>query len=163
MQKNLFVIIAFLMVTLTACKFSKGVKKDVATGLSASYNGLFIDDIYLADDKENRLGNNNVTLGSTIMVMATGVDGFEIKDGKVFPACEIIITDKNKKELLNLPDAFTDMANGTPASEAKILRAQVNTGAPMVVGDTYHLYVKFYDKNKKENEIIANLGVLVNN
>ena len=163
MQKILYLIITFMMVTLTACKFSKGVKKDIATGLSASYNGIIVDEIYLADDAENRLSTHKITLGSTILVMATGVDGFEVKDGKVFPACEIIITDKNKKELLNLPDAFTDMANGTPPSEAKVLKAQINTGAPMIMGDTYHLYVKFYDKNKKENEIIAHVDVVAGN
>ncbi len=146
---------------ISSCQFSKGVKKDLLTGLSASYNGLSIEDIYLTSEDGQRLKNNSITLGSNIRIEVTGVDYFVEKDGKVFPGCSIILTDKTGTELLNLPDAFADMTEGTPASEAKTLQAKLNTGDPMQVGETYHLYVRFFDKNKKENEIVANVDLLM--
>ncbi|PKP13920.1 MAG: hypothetical protein CVU08_02865 [Bacteroidetes bacterium HGW-Bacteroidetes-3] len=144
-----------------SCQYSEGVKIDMATGLSTSYNGLTIDDIYLADENGNRLGDNKIIMGSKLAIVATGVDYFMEKDGKVFPGCNILLTDKTGEEILNLPDAFAEMVNGTTASEAKILQASLNTGDPMIVGETYHLYVRFYDKNKKENEIMANVDLLM--
>ena len=99
-------------------------------------------------------------MGSKLAVVATGVDYFTEKDGKVFPGCTIILTDKTGKEILNLPDAFAEMKEGTTAAEAKTLQASLTTGNPMVVGQTYHLYVRFYDKNKKESEIISNVDLL---
>ena len=161
MKKNRFLLFLVAVVISFSCNFSKGVKKDLSTGLSSSYNGFGIADIYLTDASGTRLNNNKITLGSKIAIVATGVDYFETKDGKVFPGCRIILTDKNKKEVLNLPDAFTDMPNGIAVAEAKTLQASLNTGAPMVVGETYHLAIRFFDKNKAENEIIADVDILM--
>ena len=160
MKKIKFLLISSLFF-LSSCQFSKGVKKDLNTGLSASYNGFAIDDIYLADENGKRFSNNKITLGSKILVVATGVDYFSEKDGKVFPGCGIVLTDKNKKEILNLPDAFADMTNGIPVAEAKTLQASLNTGDPMLIGETYHLSVRFYDKNKMENEIVSNIDLVM--
>lgn len=161
MKRILFSIFSITLIALLSCNYSKGVKKDLSTGLSASYNGLSIDDIYLADADGNRLNNNSIPLGNKITIVATGVDYFETKDGKAFPGCRILLTDKNKKEVLNLPDAFSNMANGTPEAEAKTLQASLNTGNPMVVGETYHLSVRFFDKNKKDSEILADVDLLM--
>ena len=159
-MKNFFIAF-FAIAILSSCNYSKGVKKDFTTGLSASYNGFGIDEIYLADAAGTKLNNNQVAMGSKIAIVATGVDYFATKDGKVYPGCRIILTDKNKKEVLNLPDAFSDMVNGTTEAESKTLQASLNTGDPMQVGETYHLSVRFFDKNKKESEILADVDILM--
>ena len=151
---------AFLII-ISSCKFSKGVKKDLMTGLSASYNGFTLDDIYLTTEDGQRLKDNSIALGSNIKVIATGVDNFEVKDGKVFPSCTIILTDKNKKELLNIPDAFADLKEGATVSAARSLEAKLSTGNPMVAGETYHLYVRFFDKLNNKNEIVADVDLLM--
>ena len=161
MNKRLFFSAILFSLIFSSCNFSKGVKKDLSTGLSASYNGLALEDIYLTDAKGNRLSNNQISLGSKLDVVATGVDYFVEKDGKVFPGCSILLTDKTGKEILNLPDAFAEMKEGTIIAEAKTLQASLNTGDPMLVGETYHLSVRFFDKNKKENEIVANVDLLM--
>jgi hypothetical protein len=153
-----FLLIA-LIFSISSCEFSKGVKKDLTTGLSTSYNGFKLDDIYLADGGGNRLSNNNIKLGAKVLMVATGVDYFTENGGKVFPGCQIILTDKNKTELLNLPDAFADMTSGVAVADAKTLNATLNTGDPMVSGETYHLFVRFYDKNNKEKEIVSNVDL----
>lgn len=149
------------LLTLSSCNFSKGVKKDFITGLSASYNGFGLEDIYLADAGGNRLNSNTIVMGSKIAIVATGADYFTVKDGKAFPGCRILLTVKNKKEVLNLPDAFGDMANGTTEAESKTLQVSLNTGNPMVMGETYHLGVRFFDKNKIESEILADVDILM--
>jgi hypothetical protein len=161
MKRICFFIFSIVLIALASCNFSKGVKKDLSTGLSASYNGLAMDDIYLTDSAGNRLNNNRISLGNKIAIVATGVDYFETKDGKVFPGCRMVLTDKNKKEVLNLPDAFSEMVNGTPQAEAKSLQASLTTGNPMVVGETYHLSIRFFDKHKKESEILADVDILM--
>ena len=160
MIKSLFLLF-FLSLLISSCQFSKGVKKDLNTGLSTSYNGFTLDDIYLADESGKRLNDNTIPMGSKVLLIATGVDYFSEKEGKVFPGCSIILVDKYKKEILNLPDAFADMKEGLPAREAKTLQAQLNTGNPMSIGETYQLAVRFFDKNKKENEIVSNADLVM--
>lgn len=157
-QVSLFTAVIFI---LCSCNFSKGVKKDLSTGLSISYNGFAVEDAYLADVDGNRISTNTINMGSKISVMASGVDYFEEKNGKVFPGCSILLTDKNKKEILNLADAFSGMTDGTTTAEARILRASLNTGDPMIAGETYHLHIRFYDKNNKDNEIVGDVDLLM--
>jgi hypothetical protein len=145
---------------LSSCNFSKGVKKDLTTGLSTSYNGFAVDDVYLTVDG-NKLSSNKVTLGKEILVVANGVENYGEKDGKVFPGCSILLTDKAGKEILNLADAFADMKDGVESSKASMLNATLNTGNPMVAGETYHLKTRFYDKLKTESEIVSDIDIVM--
>ena len=156
-------IYALPLLLLTACgggSFSKAVKKDMSTGLTSSYNGFSVDDIYLSDDKGNKLTSNQVTLGNQLLVVASGVENYKLENGKAYPGCTIILTDKNKKELLSLPDAFASLADGLPAAEATELKATLTTGAPMQAGETYQLYVHFYDKKNPTSVITSTIELL---
>ena len=162
MKTNFTNMFAFtLLVLLASCNFSTGIKKDLTTGLTSVNNGLSAEDIFLKEYDGARLLNNKVKLGSKISLAAAGIENFELKDGKVYPGCQIILTDKNKKEVINLPDAFADMVNGSTEDETKTLNATLTTGDPMVVGETYHLYVRFFDKQKKESEIVSNVDIVM--
>ncbi len=154
------ILIALFAIALYSCNFSKGVKKDLSTGLSTSYNGFAVEDVYLTVDG-SKLSSNKVSLGKEILVVANGVENFEEKNGKVFPGCSILLTDKAGKEILNLADAFADMKDGVETSKANVLNATLNTGSPMVVGETYHLKTRFYDKLKAESEIISNVDLVM--
>ena len=103
MKKNIVVYSLFiaLVALFSACKFSTGIKKDLSNGLTSTYNGLSVEEIILKENDGTRLQNNKVSLGSKISVSAQGVENFEQKDGRVYPGCEIIVTDKNKKEVIN--------------------------------------------------------------
>ena len=154
-------LLAFYSLLLFSCQYSKGVKKDLATGLTANYNGFSIDDIYLSDAEGTRVNKNKFPIGSKVLIIATGVEFSKVINGRVFPGCTIILKDKTGKEILNLPDAFEEMTDGFAVNEAKTLQASVNTGNPMVAGETYALFVRFYDKNKKENEIVAKVDIVM--
>lgn len=155
-------IFTVLCIVLFYCRcsggFSKGIKKDLSTGLTATYNGFALEDIYLSSN-DSRLSSNKIPLGDKVSIIASGVNNFKEKEGKVFPGCTIILTDIAGKELLNLPDAFADMAAGTTRDQAGTLRAQLNTGDPMVAGATYHLKARFFDKNNAASEIVANTDI----
>jgi len=158
-MKNSRLFIFIVCTFLVACNFSKGVKKDLNTGLLASYNGFGVDDIYLADQSDNRLNTNKVAMGAVVKIIADGVVNYVTKEGKVFPGCTIILTDTAGKEILNVPDAFSDLADGKPQNEARALKATLTTGNPMVPGETYHFKAIFYDKLKKENTITAEVNL----
>ena len=159
-MKKIFLTV-FAVTLLTACNFSKGVKKDLTTGLSASYNGFRLDDVYLAAEDGSRLPNNKIPLGAKIRVIVNGVDNFTDKDGKVYPGCSIVLTDKQGASLLNLEDAFASMTDGTTADQAQVLQADLNNGDPMKPGETYHLKTRFFDKNNPESEILADVDLVV--
>ena len=143
-------LLTSLSLLLLSCHFSKGVKKDLGTGLSASYNGFAIEDVYLASGQDDtRLSNNKVTLGDKVSIILTGVDNYAEQNGKVFPGCTIILKDKAGKEILNLPNAFASLTEGQPKAEASTLKAILTTGDPMVVGETYHLEARFFDLHQK--------------
>ncbi len=162
MKTNIVNSLVFgFLLALAACNFSTGIKKDLTTGLTSVNNGLSAEDIFLKEYEGSRLPNNKVKLGSKISLAAAGVENFELKDGKVYPGCQIILTDKNKKEVLNLPDAFADMVNGSTEEETKTLNATLTTGDPMLAGETYHLYVRYFDKQKKESEIVCNVDLVM--
>ena len=155
-------LFALALMAVASCNFSKGVKKDLNTGLAVSYNGFAVEDAYLAqNDETNKMSDNKLALGSRVHVVLTGVDNYAETDGKVFPGCTIILTDQSGKELLNLPDAFSDASGGLNKAEATTLRATITTGDPMQAGATYHLKCRFYDKKKAENEIITHVDLVM--
>ena len=141
MKTNFTNMFAFtLLVLLASCNFSTGIKKDLTTGLTSVNNGLSAEDIFLKEYEGARLSNNKVKLGSKISLAAAGIENLEV---------------------INLPDAFADMVNGSTEDETKTLNATLTTGDPMVVGETYHLYVRFFDKQKKESEIVSNVDIMM--
>jgi hypothetical protein len=155
-------LLTVLIFILPACNFSKGVKADLSTGLTASYNGFAIEDIYLSEgDDGKKLNSNKITLGSPVNVQVTGVENYKEENGIVFPGCQMILTDSSGTTLLNIPDLFADKTAGFPKAEATTLRAKLSTGEPMAVGRTYKLKCRFYDKKKKESEIVANVDLVI--
>lgn len=161
MKRNFtYIFILALLVLVGACKFSTGIKKDLSTGLTSVNKGLSVEDIYLTVDG-NKLSSNVIALGKEVVLIADGVDYYQVKDGKVYPGCRIILTDKAGKEILNLPDAFAEQTTGLEKDKAAVLRATLTTGSPMQVGETYHLNVRFFDKNKKENEIVSDVDLVM--
>lgn len=152
-------IIVMLLVFCCACNFSKGVKKDLSTGLTTSYNGFHIEDTWLEDGAGNKLSSNKVPLGSTLVVVASGVSHYTEKEGLVYPGCTIILTDTSGKEILHIPDAFSGRTEGLKPAEATRLSASLNTGNPMTIGATYNLKTTFFDKQNKANLIKSELKI----
>lgn len=161
-MKDFFYIMAILcLISCEGGSFSKGIKKDLNTGLTSNYNGLSVDDVYLSDAKGNKLENNKITLGNEIMIIANGVENYKLENGKAYPGCTILLTDKNKNEIINLQDAFSDLKDGLPPEQATELKAILTTGNPMMAGEKYQLYVHFYDKKNTTSGISSTVEILI--
>ncbi|MBD1384307.1 hypothetical protein IDJ75_03380 [Mucilaginibacter rigui] len=157
--------IAFLLLsitTLTGCHFSAGTNKDLKTGLSSSYYGFSVEDVFLANSSKERLSSNKIPLNSTFLILATGVGNYTLKDGKAYPGCEITIKDKSGKTVGHIDNAMSDISSsGLPPEGATTLSARVTLYPPFVAGETYHVSVRFFDNQNEKNKITADIDIVL--
>jgi hypothetical protein len=154
-QISLFLI---LCITMIAC--STGVNKDFRTGLSVSYDGFKIDQAYLVGSDNNAITTNEVPINSEVSIVVQGVENYALKDGKAFPGLSLNVMDSKGSAVLDEQDLF-DGTEGYPAADAAILRGTVTVGAPMKSGETYHVQMRIWDKNKTDNVINAEVDIKV--
>jgi predicted small secreted protein len=161
MIKQLTLLITITALLLVACNFSKGVKKDLTNGLKTIWNGFAVDEVYFTDTSGNRLSSNKIKMGNTVLITATGVENYSLKEGKAFPGCTLTITDDAGKSVLNIEDAFANLTNGASETDAQTLTASFTTGSPMETGKTYHLKARFFDKEKSSSEIVGVADIVI--
>jgi hypothetical protein len=157
-QTALFLVLSALI--WCSCEFSVGKKKDFQTGLSVSNDGFTFDESYLVGPDNTRKADNKVPMNSTIAIVLEGIGNYELKDGKAYPGLMLTVVDKDGKAVLDEPDLLASY-DGFPASDAAILKGTVTVGNPMRSGETYHVRMRVWDKNKFENEIIAEVDIEV--
>lgn len=160
MVRQHLITLALTCVVFAGCNFSKGTKKDFRTGLSFNYNGFSIHDVLLINAANERMSDNKVQLNSQIAIVATGVENYGLKDGKVFPGMMLLVTDKKGTPILNAADLF-EGGDGYPAASASELRGDITVAQPMVAGETYHVKIHIWDKVKKDNEVNAEVDLVV--
>ena len=59
--------------------------------------------------------------------------------------------------------AGSSPAPGTTENTKALQNKRCKAFPPMLAGETYHLKVRFFDKNKKENEIVAEVDLITIN
>ncbi|GAA4317829.1 hypothetical protein GCM10023149_15570 [Mucilaginibacter gynuensis] len=159
-MKKLQIILILSSVLFTACNFSKGTKKDLRTGLSFTYNGFRVDDVLLVDPTGKPMTDNKVQLNTRVAVVAVGISNYALKDGKAYPGMMLLVTDKKGTPVLNAADLFNG-DQGHPPTEATELHGDITIGKPMVVGETYHVKLRIWDKVKTDNEINIETNLVV--
>ncbi|HET7178846.1 MAG TPA: hypothetical protein VFI14_03940 [Chryseosolibacter sp.] len=150
--------LAFIALVWCSCEFSAGTKKDLRTGLSVSNKGFSFDDSYLVGPDNTRKADNKVPLNSTVAIVVQGIDHYVLKDGKAFPGLMLTVTDKDGKPVLDEQDLLAEY-DGVAPTDAAVLRGTVTVGNPMQSGETYHVKMRVWDKNKFENEINAEVDI----
>jgi hypothetical protein len=70
------------------------------------------------------------------------------------------LTDKTGSSILNEADLFAN-SGGYSEADAAVLRGSVTVGDPMKSGETYHLKMRVWDKTKPENELTAEVDIVV--
>lgn len=156
---NCFVLIGCTFF-MCSCNFSAGVKKDLSTGLSYSYNGFSVEEVLLVGPDNAAMNNNEVEFGTKVAIVVQGLTNYVIKDDKAFPGLMLTVTDNNGTSILNEADLFADN-DGYSATDAAILRGAVTVGEPMKSGETYHMQMRVWDKSKPENELTADVDIVV--
>lgn len=146
---------------LAACSFSKGVKKDLTTGLSTSYNGFSVESISLVGDNDQSISTKEVPMDSKFAIVFEGIANYELKEEKAFPGLSILVTDTKGTSIINEADLFASSTDGYSSEDASVLRATVTVGSPMEPGQTYHCKIRVFDKNKAESEIVSELDFTV--
>jgi hypothetical protein len=155
-MKTPHAIVLVLAIALTAC--SKGVKKDFGTGLSVNYNGFSIEEAILIDENSQAKSDNDVNLNSNVAIVVQGIQNYVLKDDKAFPGLALSVTDNQGNAVIDEADLFAD-TDGYPADQASVLRGTVTVGNPMQAGQTYHVKMRIWDKNKAESEIVAEVDL----
>jgi hypothetical protein len=156
--KFLLNLVGLSVLFLAACNFSVGTKKDLKTGLSMSYNGFSVDDVFLADGAGTQLSSNKIPLGSKFLIVANGVEHYTLKDGKAYPGVAITVKDKAGKIMGNIDDVL-NLTNGLDPNGATVLKASLTLSPPFLAGNTYHVSVRFFDKQNAKNKITANADI----
>jgi len=159
-MRKLTIALILGCIVFAGCNFSKGAKKDLRTGLSYSYNGFRLKDVIMVDANNQRMTDNKVKLNTQMAVVALGVENYALKDDKVFPGMMLLVTDKKGTAIINAADLFEGDL-GHPAANAAQLRGDITVAQPMVVGETYHVKMKIWDKVKPENVINAETDLVV--
>lgn len=165
MKKTSFLnVFAFALAgfMLMGCQFSVGTKKDLNTGLSVSYNGFKVDDVFLTNKAGERLSSNKIPISSTIFMVANNVSNYTLRDGKAYPGCEITVKDKSGKILGHIDDAMAAYSkNGVEPASATALSANMTLRPPFLVGETYHVSVRFFDKENAKSKITGDVHIVL--
>lgn len=136
---------SFLLL-LVACssKNVTGITKDLTTGLTARYQGIKPESVFLMMNDE-RLGHTDIPIGESFVLVNDQVSGLTEKEGKVSAGCSLRITDEQGVVLLDEKDLFA--GNDVFAKdEATRLKCSINTGKPMEWEKQYKIQVVFWDK-----------------
>lgn len=158
MKKLNFLLFAVSIIMLASC--STGAKKDFSSGLSISYDGFSVGEAYLVGPDNKAISSNVVAMNSEVAIVVQGIENYALKDGKAFPGLALSVTDPKGKAVIDELDLFANSEGYSPA-DAAILRGTVTVGSPMKAGETYHVKMRIWDKNKAENTIDASLDIAV--
>ena len=154
---SLLLIIAAL---IQSCNFSAGTKKDFTTGLSHSYNGFTVEEALLVGADNAVLSSNKVPLNSQIAIVLQGIGNYVLKEDKAFPGLSLTVSDSKKAAVIDEADLFAG-TEGYSAADAAVLRGTITVAQPMKAGETYHIKMRVWDKNKIDSEIIAEVDIEV--
>jgi hypothetical protein len=138
-------VIALMMIILTSCDSSKSVSTDLVTGLTTRGDGLSCENVYLSDG-EQEINRNTFTYGEIVYVNFEDIEGFEKKDGNVFPGMHLYVVNQSLDTILTYPDLYTDYQDGINISPL-FLQANLTVADPMHSGSEYTLNIHIWDKN----------------
>lgn len=163
-MKNLFLAASLLSVIFlsTGCEanFSKGIKTDLVSGLTATKDGLTYEEITLEIDGQ-KLTGNKANLGDDVKMIFTGVDYFTKENEMVFPGASMAVVDNKGKTIFEEKDLFSEYTEkGVSAELAKDLNVTLTVGDPLQAGQKYLWKVKIWDK-KGQGTINVNQEIIV--
>lgn len=163
MPNRIYFIVALCCMMCSACSYSGGVVKDLATGMAYSYKNCRVRDVQMVDERGIPFTSNVVPINSTFLIKASGVQHFQVMNGKAFPGCEITLKDKLKNIVGHLPDLFeTSAKEGIPTPGPLDLSASISLSKPLVTGETYSVEARFFDKQQSNRELVVSVDVLLN-
>lgn len=133
-----------LTVLLSACEFNQSVNKDLVTGAYSRGDGIGCDEVLI--ELNHQLENRNEFIyGEKVNFIFENVRGFSKEDGKVYPGLSMCIVKNEKDTVLNNPDLFADMGEGTDLSPLQ-LQANFFSSLPYENDEAYKIFIQIWDK-----------------
>lgn len=170
-MKNVFIFASILFaITTLSCTNTSGEKtqsvnigfakgtKIRSSGLKTVNTGLTFKESYLIADGV-KTENNQVQIGQKVAIVFEGIEGFEQKNGKVFPSLGLVVMDAKNQMVLNY-DNLLKSETGYDPKDATTLTGSLTIGAPLKPGETYNLTVTVGDM-ESENAIVGNITLKV--
>ena len=141
-------ICSLMVIILTfGCNHKMGFKKNLETGLSATYKYIEPDKLLMVMNDEV-INHTDIPIGEKFIIVNDGVDGLVSKNGKVKVGCYLKIADQAGNTLLEEKDLFANNDEFL-AKDARMLKCTVTTGEPMKWEENYMVSVSFWDKQGK--------------
>lgn len=159
MKRIIAVYVLIILFILSACNLT-GDKKDSGTGLSIKYTGFVVDELTLVDSDNQPMSNNIVKRSTEVAIVAKGLGNFSLKDEKAYPGLTLSVTNKEGVVILHEVDFLAGNDGYTPA-DASVIRGTITIGDPMLSGETYHVKMHIWDKNKTDNQLTAEVDLAV--
>lgn len=156
-MKNTLVWIVIAMLALSC---SVGTRKDLVTGMSISYNGFSVGEANLVNGDNQVTTSNEVSMGEKMAIVVNDVEGYQEKEGRVFPVLDLLVTDKDGGVALEGSDILASDEGYLP-EDASVLRGTITVGNPMRSGETYHAKMTITDKLKPESVITVEVDLIV--
>lgn len=149
------VIIIIILSGCKGCSYSKGFSENLNTKLSAKYNGFTVEKFALVDAGLQPLTGNKVQSNSKFSIIAYNIGNYAVVNNKVYPACEVTLTDKSGKQILHVPDIFAEEAkDGVSTQNGKLVTVTATYTIPAELkGQQLHANVHITDKMNSKNEI----------
>ena len=133
-----------LILLVFGCNHKVGIKKNLETGLTATYKYMEPQKLLLVMNEEV-INHTDIPIGEKFVVVNEDVEGLVSKNGKVKVGCHLKITDKSGQVLLEEKDLFAGNDEFSPEN-ARMLKCTVTTGEPMKWEENYDVFVGFWDK-----------------
>lgn len=156
-MKNVVSVLILTTIFCISCNFSKGVKKDLKTGLIYSYNGLKVESVTALDSYQKALSSNKLPEGSVLYLLMSNVENYTAVEGKAYFGCSLKVTDTDGNVVFSNDDLYKD-TDGIDINNAHNPVVSVRLVNPIVAG-TYMVETHFYDKKKPENVIDTKIEI----
>jgi len=164
MKKALLII--WIPVILSGCKFSRSVEKDLISGLTSTGRDITCEDVYLEMYGE-KTSRNSFTYGETFFIYFNDIKGFASENGSVFPGLELNIMDSNGDTILRAEDLYEGYADGISFSPL-VLSSDLTLADPIHSGGKYKAAFHIWDKkgsgtfnSEFEFEVVENKKITV--
>lgn len=144
-------LVSGILLFAVSCNFSKGTYTNSTIGLTYSYNGLKVGNVTLHESsKNNPLKGKEIKIGKVLYINIDNISGFTEEDGKIYPGCQIIVTDEDGNVALKEDDLYK---GGYDPKQASAFWLNVTMGSPIVAGKQYKTEAHIYDKKNEKNKL----------